>query len=542
MRLVWRPGLRRGLLPQPSDAEIGSPAATAHGAAGPGRGVRSDLAGPLPRSAAVRRRGSDGGAAALPDAGSGRWQVAGRVSRAGVPAGGARPGHAADRVAGVEVGRGVRHNCRGAQGVSAIGRVVGRQVWDSRGRPTIEVEITLVSGARGRAIAPSGASTGSREALDKRDGGKRLGGYGVNLALAAVNGEIAAALAGRNANDQAEIDAALIALDGAAQKSRLGGNAIVATSSAVAWAAAADSGIPLWRHLRGLAGLAPDAPHIPAPMIQIFGGGRHAGNRIDIQDYLVLALGARSFAEATEWIAEVYIAAARGMAQRGGPGGVADEGGIWPDFTTNEQGLDLLTRAIVAAGFRPGTDIGIALDVAASSFAVPGGYRLALEGRTLSSLEMIEMLERWVASYPIVSLEDPLGEDDDAGFVEITRRLGKSTQVIGDDYLTTSADRIAMANEIGACNSVLLKSNQCGTLSELIAASNRARALGWNTIQSGRSGESEDVTLSHLAVGLQSDQIKVGSMTRSERTAKWNEVMRIESEQPDGAFWTFRVP
>ncbi len=426
--------------------------------------------------------------------------------------------------------------------MSAIASVVGRQVWDSRGRPTVEVEIRLASGARGRAIAPSGASTGSREALDKRDGGSRLGGYGVNAALAAVNGEIAAMLAGRDAADQQGIDAALIALDGTPQKSRLGGNAIVATSSAVAWAAAADRGVPLWRHLRDLAGLAPDAPHVPAPMIQIFGGGRHAGNRIDIQDYLVLALGAKSFAQATEWIAEVYIAAARAMAQRGSPGGVADEGGIWPDFKANEEGLDLLTRAIEAAGFRPGTDIGIALDVAASSFAVPGGYRLALEGRTLSTLEMIEMLERWVAAYPIVSLEDPLGEDDDAGFAEITRRLGKSIQVVGDDYLTTSAPRIAHAAAIGACNSVLLKSNQCGTLSELIAASNQARVSGWNAIQSGRSGESEDVTLSHLAVGLLSDQIKVGSMTRAERTAKWNEVLRIESEQADGAFWTFRLP
>lgn len=426
--------------------------------------------------------------------------------------------------------------------MSEISRVVGRQVWDSRGRPTVEVEVRLASGARGRAIAPSGASTGSREALDKRDGGQRLGGYGVNAALAAVNGEIAGTLAGREAADQQGIDAALIALDGTPQKSRLGGNAIVATSSAVAWAAAAERGMPLWRHLRSLAGLAEDAPHVPAPMIQIFGGGRHAGNRIDIQDYLVLALGAKSFAQATEWIAEVYIAAARAMARRGSPGGVADEGGIWPDFTANEEGLDLLTRAIEAAGFRPGTDIGIALDVAASSFAVPGGYRLALEGRTLSTLEMIELLERWVAAYPIVSLEDPLGEDDDAGFVEITRRLGKSIQVIGDDYLTTSAPRIAQACGIGACNSVLLKSNQCGTLSELMAASNQARVSGWNTIQSGRSGESEDVTLSHLAVGLLSDQIKVGSMTRSERTAKWNEVLRIESEQPGGAFWTFRLP
>ncbi len=426
--------------------------------------------------------------------------------------------------------------------MSAIQSVLGRQVWDSRGRPTVEVEVTLASGAKGRAIAPSGASTGSREALDRRDGGKRLGGYGVNGALASVNGEIAHRLRGLDAADQAAVDAALIELDGTPQKTRLGGNALVATSSAVAWAAAADQNVPLWQHLRHLAGLDPELQHIPAPMIQVFGGGRHAGNRIDIQDYLILALGAQNFAEATEWIGEVYIAAAKSMAAHGKLNGVADEGGIWPDFTANEEGLELLTRAIEQAGFRPGTDIGIALDVAATSFHVDGGYRLALEGKTLTSLELVELLERWVAAYPIVSLEDPLAEDDDEGFVEINRRLGKSIQVIGDDYLTTNTERIRRAQQLGACNSVLLKSNQCGTLTELIQASNLARSFGWNTIQSGRSGESEDVTLSHLATGLLSDQIKVGSMTRSERTAKWNEVIRIEEDCPSAVFWKFRVP
>ena len=426
--------------------------------------------------------------------------------------------------------------------MSAIKTILGRQVWDSRGRPTVEVEVTLASGATGRAIAPSGASTGSREALDKRDGGKRLAGYGVNGALASVNGEISSHLNGFDALDQSTIDHALIALDGTPQKTRLGGNAIVATSSAIAWAAAAEQKIPLWQHLRHLSGLDPAAQHIPAPMIQVFGGGRHAGNRIDIQDYLILAVGAHSFAEATEQIAEVYIAAAKSMAQKGKLNGVADEGGIWPDFTANEEGLELLTRAIEDAGFRPGADIGIALDVAATSFYADGAYRLALEGRELTTLEMIELLQAWVAAYPIVSLEDPLSEDDDEGFAEITRRLGKSIQIIGDDYLTSSEPRIGRAAELGCCNSVLLKSNQCGTLTELIAASTRARSLGWNTIQSGRSGESEDVTLSHLAVGLMSDQIKVGSITRSERTAKWNEVIRIESYCTAPAYWRFATP
>jgi enolase len=426
--------------------------------------------------------------------------------------------------------------------VSAIRELVGRQVWDSRGRPTVEVEVRLTSGAVGRSIAPSGASTGSREALDRRDGGKRLGGYGVAGALAAVNGPIAGRLAGMDPEDQAAIDAALIALDGTPQKTALGGNAIVATSQAVAWAAAAEQRIPLWRHLRKVAGLDPEVAHIPAPMIQIYGGGRHAGNRIDIQDFLVLALGAKSFAEATEWIAEVYIAAAADMKRRGKLNGIADEGGVWPDFSANEEGLDLLTRAIEAAGFVPGRDVGIALDVAATSFFADGAYRLSLENRDLDSAGMIDMLARWVDTYPIVSLEDPLAEDDDAGFVEITRRLGHRIQIIGDDYLTTNAARVEAAVAQRACNAVLLKANQCGTITELIAASSAAKSAGLNTIQSGRSGESEDVTLSHLAVGLLSDQIKVGSVTRSERAAKWNEVIRIEESLPGSLYWQFTLP
>ncbi len=417
-----------------------------------------------------------------------------------------------------------------------------RQVWDSRGRPTIEVEVHLASGATGRAIAPSGASTGSREALDRRDGGKRLGGYGVNGAIEAVNGEIASALQGLDALDQFRCDAALIALDGTAQKTRLGGNALVATSSAIAWAAASERKIALWQHLRTLAGLDAAAAHIPAPMIQIFGGGRHAGNRIDVQDYLVIATGATSFVEATEWIGEIYIAAAKSMQAAGKLNGVADEGGVWPDFRANEDGLELLVKAIESAGFKPGRDVGIALDIAASSFYVDNRYTLALEGKSLDTSGMIDLLERWVADYPIVSLEDPLAEDDEAGFVEITGRLGASVQIVGDDYLTTSSARITRAAGLNACNSVLLKSNQCGTVTELIQASSLARSLGWNTIQSGRSGESEDVTLSHLAVGLMSDQIKVGSMTRSERTAKWNEVIRIAEGVAATGYWGFRVP
>jgi enolase len=424
--------------------------------------------------------------------------------------------------------------------MSEIKRVTAHQVWDSRGRPTIEVEVQLASGALGRSIAPSGASTGSREALDRRDGGQRLGGYGVAGAIASTNGEINAALQGLEAGDQSAVDQAMLDLDGTPQKTRLGGNALIATSQAVAWAAANERQVPLWVHLRQLAGLDPAIQHIPAPMIQIFGGGKHAGGRIDIQDYLVIANGAKSFAEACEWIAEVYIAAGKGMHASGHLSGVADEGGHWPDFSTNEEGLERLTRAIEAAGFRPGVDVGIALDVAATSFFVDGVYRLGLEGRELDSAGMIEMLALWCGRYPILSIEDPLAEDDSAGFAEITRRLGHQLQIVGDDYLTTNAGRIRTAAAACSCNAVLLKANQCGTLTELIAAAAATSAAGFRSIQSGRSGESEDVTLSHLAVGLLSHQIKVGSMTRSERTAKWNEVLRIERGFSDPRYWHFR--
>jgi enolase len=364
----------------------------------------------------------------------------------------------------------------------------------------------------------------------------------VDKALAGIAARIAPALAGMDAADQQAIDTALIALDGTPQKTALGGNAIVAVSCAAAWAAAGAAGVPLWAHLRRVAGLPADTARVPAPMIQIFGGGRQAGNRIDIQDFLIICLNATSFAEACAWTAEVYRAAAAAMAARGKLNGVADEGGVWPDFSANEEGLDLLTRAIGDAGFHAGRDIGIALDVAASEFVRGDGYRLALEGRELATAELIDLLEGWVSAYPIVSLEDPVGEDDDAGMVEITRRLGRDLQVIGDDYLTTNAGLVRAAGARGACNAVLLKANQCGTVSELIEASAAARGLGWNTIMSGRSGESEDVTLSHLAVGLLADQIKVGSITRAERTAKWNEVIRIEETLPAGAYWRFRVP
>ena len=403
--------------------------------------------------------------------------------------------------------------------------VIGRRVWDSRGRPTVEAEIRLSGGAIGRAIAPAGASTGSGEAVDLRDGGDAFGGYDVTRAVASVNGEIATLLKGRDAADQAGIDAALIALDGTANKGRLGGNALIATSMALAHAAAAAAGLPLWRHL------AQGRPvRIPVPEIQIFGGGAHAARRVDIQDFMLMAPGAASFAEALDWTAEVYRAAGLRMKRAGKLQGVADEGGYWPAFSTNEEALDELTAAIRDAGFTPGADIGISLDVAASEFGRDGRYRLALDDSALDTEGMIDLLGRWLAAYPILSIEDPLAEDDAAGFIAFTTRFGKTCQVIGDDFLVTNAARVEAAAASRAANAELVKPNQAGTLTETRAALDAGKAAGFGTIVSARSGESEDVTICHLAVGWDAGQFKVGSFSRSERMAKWNEMLRIEEE------------
>jgi len=398
-----------------------------------------------------------------------------------------------------------------------------RRIWDSRGRPTIEVDVELAGGAIGRGVAPAGASRGSREAIERRDGGSRLGGRDVSDAVAGVHREIAACLHGRNARDQAGIDAALIALDGTPDKSRLGGNALVATSLAVLQAAAAARRLPLWRHLAG------DAPvSLPLPEIQIFGGGAHAGRRVDIQDFMVMPVGARSFAEAMTMTAEVYAAAGALMQAAGLAQGVADEGGHWPAFATNEEALGMLVRAIEAAGLRPGAEVAISLDIAASEFGRGGRYRLGLEGRELDSAALIELLGGWLAAYPIVSIEDPLAEDDEAGLVEFTRRHGARVQIIGDDCLVTSAALVAASAARGACNAALIKPNQAGTVTETLAALQAARAAGWRAVISARSGETEDVAIAHLAVGWNAGQLKVGSFARGERTAKWNECLRIE--------------
>ena len=404
-----------------------------------------------------------------------------------------------------------------------IAFVHGRLVWDSRGRPTVEADVMLESGAVGRAIAPAGASTGSGEAVDLRDGGAAFGGYGVGRAVDHVNGEIARAVMGMDATDQAALDARLIGLDGTANKSRLGANAILPVSMAAAHAAAHDSGQPLFRYLAGS-----DVTLIPLPQIQIFGGGAHAGRRVDIQDFMIMCPAADSFAQALAWTAEVYRAAGALMAEAGTLAGVADEGGWWPMFSTNEQALDMLVRAIERAGFRPGEQIGIALDIAASEFGRAGVYRLALEQRELDSMGLIEMLSGWIARYPILSIEDPLAEDDPAGFAEFTRRHGRSLQIVGDDFLVSDAARVRAAAAQGAANTVLLKPNQRGTLTETLAAWTAAKETKFSAIVSARSGETEDTTIVHLAVGWRAGQLKVGSFTRSERMAKWNEMLRVE--------------
>lgn len=405
----------------------------------------------------------------------------------------------------------------------SIANVRGRRIWDSRGRPTIEAEVQLTGGAVGRAIAPAGASRGSREAIDLRDGGSAHGGLDVTRALAHVRKDLAALLRGRDAKDQAGIDQAIIDLDGTPTKSRLGGNATIAVSMAVLQAAAAQADQPLYAWLAG--GL---RPRMALPEIQIFGGGAHAGRRIDIQDLMVMALGASSFAQALDMTADVYRAAGELMRERGTLYGLADEGGYWPAFDTNEQALDMLLRAIERAGYRPGEEVAISLDIAASEFGANGRYRLGLEQRQLSTEGMIEMLLGWLERYPIASIEDPLAEDDTDGMIAFTRAAGKRVQIIGDDYLVTNAGLVRRAADAGACNAVLIKPNQAGTITETRSAVDAARAAGYATIVSARSGETEDTIICHLATGWDAGQLKVGSFARSERMAKWNEMLRIE--------------
>jgi enolase len=405
----------------------------------------------------------------------------------------------------------------------SIDKVIGRRVWDSRGRPTVEAEVRLAGGAAARAIAPAGASKGSGEALDKRDGGPSFGGYDVSRAVAAVNEQISNALRGLDCSDQSTIDRTMIELDGTENKSRLGGNALIAVSMAAAHAAASASELPLWRYLAG----GRDDIRLPLPEIQIIGGGAHAGRRVDVQDFMIIPVGAADYGQALEWTAEVYRAAGELMDAAGLLMGVADEGGWWPAFDSNETGLDYLVRAIERAGYVPGEDVAISLDIAATDFGRNGRYRLAREGRELDSDGLTAMLLDWLERYPIVAIEDPLAEDDHEAMARFTAAAGDGVEVVADDFICTDAARIERASAIGACNTALIKPNQAGTLTETLAALDAARAAGWQAIVSARSGETEDVTIVHLAVGWGVKQLKVGSFTRSERMAKWNEGLRI---------------
>src|SRR5438874_4391125 len=393
--------------------------------------------------------------------------------------------------------------------------VVGRRVWDSRGRPTVEAEVTVGRGttrlASGRAIAPVGASTGSREAKS----------LDAAVAVKNINTLIRDALRALSVSDQKAIDERLIELDGTSDKRRLGANAMVAVSLACAHADAAAQKLPLWKKLAGNSRVA-----LPVPQIQIFGGGAHARGRVDVQDYMVVPIGAGSFAEALDWTAQIYAAAGTRLAKRGALHGVADEGGYWPAFKTNEEGLTELVGAIADAGLEPGVDAGIALDIAATQLWRGGRYHLALENRSLTAAELHAMLLGWLERYPIVSLEDPFAEHDAAALRAFTQAAGDRVQIVGDDFFVTAAARVKDAQ--GACNAVLLKPNQVGTVSETLACLEAARAAGYRAIVSARSGETEDVSIVHLAVGWGVGQLKVGSFARSERMAKWNEGLRIE--------------
>jgi enolase len=415
---------------------------------------------------------------------------------------------------------------------TTINRVHARRVWDSRGRPTVEAEILLACGVVGRGIAPSGASRGSHEAVELRDGGTRFGGLDVAQAVANVRGPIARAIFGMDALEQAEVDAKMIEEDGSPDKSRLGANAIVAVSLAIAQAGALAHDMPLWQHVAG------DSPvTLPMPEVQIFGGGAHAGRRIDIQDLMVMPVGAWNYDDALTMVAEIYRAAGTLMLEQGKLAGVADEGGWWPQFASNEEALEMTVRAIERAGCHPGGDAAISLDIAASEFGRDGRYTLALDGRELDSDGMAEMLLDWIERYPIVSIEDPFAEDDREAWMAFTRSARHRVQIIGDDYLTTNTERIVQAKADDACNAVLIKVNQAGTLTEAKAALDAGKAAGFGTIVSARSGESEDTAIAHLAVGWNAGQLKVGSFARSERMAKWNELLRIEDALgADGRF------
>jgi len=402
-----------------------------------------------------------------------------------------------------------------------------REILDSRGNPTLEVDCQLAGGALGRAAVPSGASTGEHEALELRDGDKaRFGGKGVQKAVRNVNEKIAATIVGMEAYDQLAVDQAMIALDGTATKSQLGANAILGVSIAVAKAAAAALETPLYRHFGGV-----HARTLPVPLMNVINGGQHADNNVDLQEFMIVPLGAPSFREALRWATEVFHTLAGVLKKRGLATGVGDEGGFAPNLENNEAPLKLLVEAIAAAGYKPGEQIAIALDPAASEFYKDGAYVLEGEGdRKLAPAEMVEYYAGLVDRYPIVSIEDGLAEDDWGGWSLITKRLGQRIQLVGDDLFVTNIERLARGIREGVANSILIKLNQIGTVSETLSAIEMAHRAGYTAVISHRSGETEDVTIADLAVGTNAGQIKTGSLCRTDRVAKYNQLLRIEEE------------
>jgi len=413
--------------------------------------------------------------------------------------------------------------------MSAIADIRAREVLDSRGNPTVEADVVLKSGAQGRAAVPSGASTGSREALELRDADpKRYDGKGVRKAVAHVNGEIRQALLGKDARDQAGLDRAMVALDGTPTKSRLGANAILAVSLATARAAAGAGHQPLYRYLNGLAGNVP--MQLPVPMMNIVNGGAHADNNIDFQEFMILPVGAASFAEALRAGAEVFHALKKVLHGMKLSTTVGDEGGFAPNLKSNEEALQVILQGIEKAGYRPGTDVALGIDVASSEFNKNGKYELESEKASLTAEQFIDKLAGWTSKYPIVTIEDGCGENDWAGWELMTRKLGKKIQLVGDDLFVTNSAILGQGIEKGIANSILIKVNQIGTLTETLEAIALARKSGYTAVISHRSGETEDSFIADLAVGTGTGQIKTGSLSRSDRVAKYNQLLRIEEE------------
>jgi enolase len=417
--------------------------------------------------------------------------------------------------------------------MSIIEHIAGREVLDSRGNPTIEVEVILESGATGRAMVPSGASTGAFEAVELRDGEARYMGKGVLDAVAHVDDEIYDALVGFDALDQRDIDRVLLELDGTDNKSRLGANAILGVSLAVARAAADDLAVPLYRYVGGV-----NAHVLPVPMMNVLNGGEHADNNVDIQEFMIMPVGAASFSEALRWGAETYHVLKKVLHDRNLSTAIGDEGGFAPNLASNEDAVKLLLEAIEKAGFTPGTDIAIALDAASTEFFKDGNYVLAGEGRSLNPAEMVGYLQELVSKYPIVSIEDGMAEEDWDGWSKLTAAIGDKVQLVGDDLFVTNVERLSRGIEAGVANSILVKVNQIGSLTETLESVAMATRAGYTAVMSHRSGETEDTTIADLAVATNCGQIKTGAPARSDRVAKYNQLLRIEDDLGDAAaYW-----